>query len=165
MPRPALVLVSHVSPSNEGVDRSYVTTRSPGRGEAAVIFNHVVDSRPPGLILNLMVDKCDEHLDSVFRALAHPARRAILRRIARAEHTVTELAEPFDMSLEAVSKHVRVLEQARLVKRTRSGRMHRCRLRPEPLKDAAKVLNQLANLWNSHLDSLERFLLELEHAK
>ncbi|HEY5089784.1 MAG TPA: metalloregulator ArsR/SmtB family transcription factor [Polyangia bacterium] len=108
-----------------------------------------------------MVDRRDAHLDSVFRALAHPARRAILRRIARAEQTVTELAEPFDMSLEAVSKHVRVLERARLVRRTRSGRMHRCRLRPEPLKDAAKVLTQLASLWNKRLDSLERFLLEL----
>jgi len=108
-----------------------------------------------------MVDRGDAHLDSVFRALAHPARRAILRRIARAEQTVTELAEPFDMSLEAVSKHVRVLERARLVRRTRSGRMHRCRLRPEPLKDAAKVLTQLASLWNKRLDSLERFLLEL----
>jgi DNA-binding transcriptional ArsR family regulator len=111
-----------------------------------------------------MVDHGDEHLDKVFRALAHPARRAILRRIARAEQTVTELAEPFDMSLEAVSKHVRVLEQARLVQRTRSGRMHRCRLRPEPLKDAAKVLTQLATLWNKRLDSLERLLLERDGA-
>jgi DNA-binding transcriptional ArsR family regulator len=112
-----------------------------------------------------MVDHRDEHLDNVFRALAHPARRAILRRIARAEQTVTELAEPFDMSLEAVSKHVRVLEQARLVQRTRSGRMHRCRLRPEPLKDAAKVLTQLTTLWNKRLDSLERLLLERDGAK
>jgi DNA-binding transcriptional ArsR family regulator len=112
-----------------------------------------------------MVDRADEHLDSVFRALAHPARRAILRRIARAEQTVTELAEPFDMSLEAVSKHVRVLEQARLLKRTRSGRMHRCRLRPEPLKDAAKVLTQLATLWNTHLDALEHLLSELKSEK
>lgn len=112
-----------------------------------------------------MVDHRDQHLDSVFRALAHPARRAILRRIARSEQTVTELAEPFDMSLEAVSKHVRVLERARLVQRTRSGRNHRCRLRPEPLKDAAKVLTQLATLWNRHLDSLERLLLELNSAE
>jgi DNA-binding transcriptional ArsR family regulator len=110
-----------------------------------------------------MVDRGSDHLDSVFRALAHPARRAILRRIARAEQTVTELAEPFDMSLEAVSKHVRVLEQARLVKRTRSGRLHRCRLRPEPLKDAAKVLTQLAALWNTRLDTLERLLSELKN--
>jgi DNA-binding transcriptional ArsR family regulator len=109
-----------------------------------------------------MVDRGEAHLDSIFRALAHPARRAILRRIARAEQTVTELAEPFDMSLEAVSKHVRVLEQARLVKRTRSGRMHRCRLRPAPLKDAAKVLTQLATLWNTRLDALDRLLAALK---
>jgi len=76
---------------------------------------------------------------------------------------VSELAEPFDMSLEAVSKHVRVLERARLVKRTRSGRMHRCRLRPEPLKDAAKVLAQLAALWNTRLDALEHLLTELKN--
>ena len=88
-----------------------------------------------------------------------------MRRIARAEQTVTELAEPFDMSLEAVSKHVRVLEQARLLKRTRSGRMHRCRLRPEPLKDAAKVLTQLATLWNTRLDALEHLLSELKNEK
>jgi DNA-binding transcriptional ArsR family regulator len=109
-----------------------------------------------------MVDHGDEHLDSVFRALAHPARRAILRRIARAEQTVTELAEPFDMSLEAVSKHVRVLERARLVRRTRSGRAHRCRLRPEPLQDAAKVLAQLATLWSRRLDALEDLLAGLK---
>ncbi|HEX3697963.1 MAG TPA: metalloregulator ArsR/SmtB family transcription factor [Polyangia bacterium] len=117
------------------------------------------------LIVNLMVDRVADHLDSVFRALAHPARRAILRRIARAEQSVTELAEPFDMSLEAVSKHVRVLEKARLVKRTRRGRMHHCRLRPEPLKDAAKVLTQLATLWNGRLDALERLLSELKNEK
>jgi len=69
------------------------------------------------------------------------------------------------MSLEAVSKHVRVLEKARLVRRTRNGRTHRCRLRPEPLKDAARVLTQLASLWNKRLDSLERFLLELKGAE
>src|SRR3954471_4593448 len=101
----------------------------------------------------------------VFHALAPPVRPDILRRIARAEQTVSELAEPFDMSLEAVSKHVRVLERARLVKRTRSGRMHRCRLRPEPLKDAAKVLAQLATLWNTRLDALEHLLSELKNGK
>jgi DNA-binding transcriptional ArsR family regulator len=110
-----------------------------------------------------MVDRGGDRLDSIFRALAHPARRAILRRIARAERTVSELAEPFDMSLEAVCKHVRVLEQARLVKRTRSGRMHRCRLRPEPLKDAAKVLAELTTLWTTRLDALEHLLTELEN--
>ena len=110
-----------------------------------------------------MVDSRSDRLDYVFAALAHPVRRQILRRIARQEQTITELADPFDMSLEAVSKHVRVLEQARLVKRTRSGRVHRCRLRPEPLKDAAKVLTQLATLWNTRLDALEGLLSDLKN--
>jgi DNA-binding transcriptional ArsR family regulator len=100
-------------------------------------------------------------LDRVFHALAHPARRDILRRIARREHTVTELAAPFDMSLEAVSKHIQVLERARLLRRTRAGRVHRCRLRPAPLADAARVLARLARLWDQRLDALERLLAEL----
>ena len=68
-----------------------------------------------------MVESRSDHLDHVFQALAHPARREILRRIAREEQTVTELAEPFDMSLEAVSKHIQVLELAGLVTRTRDA--------------------------------------------
>jgi len=105
-----------------------------------------------------MVERQSEHLDQVFHALAHPARREILRRIAREECTVSALAEPFKMSLEAVSKHVQVLERARLVRRTRVGRTHRCRLAPAPLRDAAKVLAALAGLWNQRLDALERVL-------
>src|SRR5262245_53695767 len=105
-----------------------------------------------------MVERRAKHLDLVFHALAHPARRTILRRIARQERTVSELAAPFDMSLEAVSKHLRVLERARLLRRTRSGRIHRCRLRPEPLNDAAKLLAELAGLWNRRLDALEQLL-------
>lgn len=109
-----------------------------------------------------MVESRSEHLDHVFRALAHPARREILRRIAQKEQSITELAAPFDMSLEAVSKHVQVLERARLLRRTRKGRVHRCRLGPAPLHDAAKVLAELAGLWNRRLDALEQLLGELE---
>lgn len=109
-----------------------------------------------------MVESQPAHLDQVFRALAHPARREILRRIARSEHTITQLAEPFDMSLEAVSKHVQVLERARLLRRTRTGRVHRCRLGPAPLRDVARVLAELAGLWNRRLDALEQLLAELE---
>src|SRR5262245_545426 len=109
-----------------------------------------------------MVESPSDRLDHVFRALAHPARRAILRRIAREEQTVTELAAPFDMSLEAVSKHIQVLERARLLRRTRAGRVHRCRLRPEPLRDVGKVLAELAGLWNKRLDALEKLLGDLE---
>src|SRR4051812_6635951 len=101
-----------------------------------------------------MVESRSDHLDYVFQALAHPARRQILRRIAREKRSVTELAAPFDMSLEAVSKHIQVLERARLVHRTRSGRVHHCRLSPGPLRDAAKVLARLTSLWNERLDAL-----------
>ena len=109
-----------------------------------------------------MVESRSDHLDHVFRALAHPARREILRRIAREARTVTELAAPFDMSLEAVSKHIQVLERARLLRRTRRGRVHRCRLGPAPLRDVAKVLAELAGLWSKRLDALEQLLGELE---
>jgi DNA-binding transcriptional ArsR family regulator len=109
-----------------------------------------------------MVEHRARHLDQVFRALAHPTRREILRRIARQEQTIGELAEPFEMSLEAVSKHVQVLERARLVRRTRRGRTHHCRLAPAPLRDAAKVLAELAGLWNRRLDALERLLDEID---
>lgn len=109
-----------------------------------------------------MVEPRSQHLDQVFRALAHPARRAILRRIAQRERTVTELAAPFDISLEAVSKHIQILERARLLQRRRSGRTHHCRLGPAPLRDAAKVLVELSILWNRRLDALEALLGELE---
>jgi DNA-binding transcriptional ArsR family regulator len=108
-----------------------------------------------------MVEHRSEHLDHVFQALAHPVRREILRRIAREERTITELTQPFDMSFEAVSKHVQVLERAQLLRRTRSGRVHRCKLRVAPLRDAAKVLAELSGLWNKRLDALERVLEEL----
>jgi len=109
-----------------------------------------------------MVDSRSDHLDRVFQALAHPARREILRRVAREERTIVELAQRFDMSLEAVSKHTQVLERARLLKRTRSGRVHRCRLRPGPLKDAGKILAELTGLWNKRLDVLEEVLAEMD---
>ncbi len=109
-----------------------------------------------------MVESRSDHLDHVFHALAHPVRRAILRRIAAEEHSVTELATPFDMSLEAVSKHIQVLERARLLRRTRAGRVHRCKLTPAPLRNAARVLAELSGLWNRRLDALEALLVDLE---
>ncbi len=106
-----------------------------------------------------MVESRSERLDHVFHALAHPTRRAILKRLAASERSITELAAPFDMSLEAVSKHVQVLERARLLRRTRQGRIHRCRLGPPaPLKDAAKLIADLELMWNQRLDALERML-------
>jgi DNA-binding transcriptional ArsR family regulator len=103
-----------------------------------------------------------EHLNHVFNALAHPVRRKILQRVASKEHTVSELAAPFDISLEAVSKHITILERAKLLRRTRAGREHRCRLEPAPLTNAAKVLAKLAGLWHERLDALESVLEEIQ---
>lgn len=97
-------------------------------------------------------------LDGVFHALAHPVRRAILSRIGSEEKTISELAEPFDMTLEAVSQHVRVLERARLLRRTRRGREHRCRIDAAPLRNAGVVLVKLAGFWEGQLTSLDRWL-------
>ena len=105
-----------------------------------------------------MVERSDENIDQIFRALAHPVRRDILRRIARERVSISELAEPFDMTLEAVSQHVRILERARLLKRSRDGRVHWCRLEPAPLKDAGVVLAKLGGFWGMQLNSLERWL-------
>jgi DNA-binding transcriptional ArsR family regulator len=119
----------------------------------------------PGACYLRSVAKSDgDQLDYVFRALAHPVRRAMLRQLARGEQSISELAEPFDMSFEAVSKHVQMLERARLVRRTRVGRMHRCTLEPASLSDAARVLTELAGLWTKQLDSLERMLAAMQSA-
>lgn len=99
-------------------------------------------------------------LDRVFKALAHPVRREILSRAAEREPTISELAAPFDMTLEAVSQHVRVLERAKLLRRVRTGREHRCRLDPKPLRDASQVIARLTRHWNRQLDELERWLRE-----
>jgi DNA-binding transcriptional ArsR family regulator len=105
-----------------------------------------------------MVESQSDRLDAVFHALAHPTRRAILRQLAREERSISELARPFDVSLEAVSKHVDVLERARLLRRTHRGRVRHCKLRPEPLRDAVKVLATLTTMWTERLDALAQML-------
>src|SRR5688572_8434336 len=109
--------------------------------------------------------RASRRLDQVFRALAHPVRREILGRIGAQDRTISELAEPFQMTLEAVSQHVRVLERARLLRRTRQGRVHRCRMDPAPLRDAGAVLVKLAGFWDQQLSSLERWLRDPSSGK
>jgi DNA-binding transcriptional ArsR family regulator len=108
-------------------------------------------------MLNHMVESV-VRLDRVFRALASEPRREILRRAARARCTVTELADQFDMTLAAVSKHVRVLDEARLLTREQDGRRQWRRLNPAPLEAAQSSIAELQAFWNNRLDSLERFL-------
>lgn len=105
-------------------------------------------------ILNRMVEQMPE-MDAVFHALAHGARREMVGRLATDELTVGELAEPLKMSLAAASKHVKVLEQAGLLRRTVDGRRHVCRLEREPLATASAWLRFYDGYWTDRLDALE----------
>lgn len=109
-----------------------------------------------------MVDKDAARLDRVFRALGDATRRAMLRRLSAGERTVSELAEPFDMSLAGASKHVKVLERAGLVERHIAGRTHHCRLKAEALVEADRWLRDYERFWASRLGALEIALTESE---
>ncbi len=98
------------------------------------------------------------HLDRVFRALGDQTRRALLARLAREPAMVTELAEPFDLSLPAVSRHIRVLERAGLLRRTVDGRVHHCTLDPEALREADEWLRHYRQFWGANLQSLARYV-------
>ncbi len=103
-----------------------------------------------------------DHLSSTFAALADPTRRAILARLATGECSVTELAEPFEMSMPAVSKHLRVLEKAGLIARRREAQRRPCRLEPGPLKDVADWAERYRSIWEQRFDRLEAYLHELK---
>src|ERR1700756_103834 len=95
-----------------------------------------------------------ENLDLTLVALADPTRRAILQRLSHREARVTELAAPFPISLNSVSKHIRILERARLVRRRRSGKEHLLSLEQQPLEEAAAWMAAQRNIWNTRLDVL-----------
>jgi DNA-binding transcriptional ArsR family regulator len=95
-----------------------------------------------------------DDLDAVFSALADPTRRRILVRLSRGQATISELAEPFDMTLPAVSKHLRVLERAGLVRRERDGWYHRCHLEARPLEHAVAFLERWRPFWDRTLEQL-----------
>jgi len=103
-----------------------------------------------------------DHLSVTFSALADPTRRAILARLALGEATVGELAEPFAMSLPAVSKHLKVLERAGLISRSREAQWRPCRIEPGPLKDVAGWLEHYRRFWDESFDRLDEYLQELQ---
>jgi len=105
-----------------------------------------------------MVNHSASSLDAVFSALSDATRRAILDRLSQGEAQVSELAEPFDMSLPAVSKHLGVLERAGLITRQKDGRIRRCHLVADPLQSAAGWLESYRCFWESRLDSLKQYL-------
>jgi len=105
-----------------------------------------------------MVELHAAQLDSIFHALGDPTRRQMLRELASGERTVGQLAEPFSISFQAASKHIKALEHAGLIHREVRGRNHLCHLNPEPLASAHQWLSFYERFWTEHLDVLERIL-------
>jgi DNA-binding transcriptional ArsR family regulator len=108
-----------------------------------------------------MVKDRSSSLDRVFRALAHPARRAMLQHLAGGERNLSQLAAPLRMSFPAASKHVRVLERARLVRRRVEGRAHLCRIEGRPLAEASGWLEDYRQIWEGNFQRLDALLDEL----
>lgn len=110
-------------------------------------------------MFNQMVEYQREALNRVFSAVADPTRRAILESLAKKPATITDIAKPFRVSLNAVSKHVMVLERAGLVRREIQGREHVCSLQPHRLRDAQAWLDHYRQFWDVRLDALERYVV------
>ena len=104
-----------------------------------------------------------DQLSTTFAALADPTRRAILARLASGQATVTELSEPFEMSMPAISKHLKVLERAGLVARSRDAQWRPCRLEAAPLQDIAKWVEGYRAMWEGRFDRLDAYLTGLQH--
>ncbi len=107
----------------------------------------------------------DDRLDATFASLADPTRRAILARLAQGEATVNELAEPFAMSLPAISRHLKVLERAGLISRGREAQWRPCRLEAAPLKDIANWVEHYRRFWDASFDRMADYLKELQTPK
>jgi DNA-binding transcriptional ArsR family regulator len=103
-----------------------------------------------------------DHLIATCATLADPTRRAMLSRLAAAEASVTEIAEPFDMSLPAVTKHLKVLERAGLIRRGRTAQWRPCRLKAKPLEEVADWVEHYRRIWEQSLDRLDDYLKELQ---
>jgi DNA-binding transcriptional ArsR family regulator len=102
-----------------------------------------------------------DHLSATFAALADPTRRAILARLLAGECSVSELAEPFEMSMPAVSKHLRVLERAGLIARRREAQFRHCRIEPGALKDVAQWMERYREIWEERFDRLDAYLQQM----
>jgi DNA-binding transcriptional ArsR family regulator len=104
----------------------------------------------------------NDQITSTFAALADPTRRAILARLSLGETSVTELAAPFEMSMPAVSRHLKVLERAGLISRGREAQWRPCKLNPKPLKEAAEWLEEYRQFWEQRFDRLEEYLKTMQ---
>ena len=129
-----------------------------GKGATKAPAENRVDGLRIGTIFNHMVKYSTDPLSITFGALSDPTRRAILVRLADGEATVGEIAQPFEMSLPAVSKHLAVLADAGLITRSKEGRIRRCGMRAEPLHAAYDWISTYKRFWEDRLDSLETYL-------
>jgi DNA-binding transcriptional ArsR family regulator len=120
---------------------------------------------PEPILISSASDAEAERLDQVFFALADPVRRAVLERLDKGPLLVSEIAAPFDISLQAVSRHIQVLVRAGLVSQARTGRISRCSLDAAPLSDAAAWLNQYAKYWQGQFEALAQHLVQIEREK
>ncbi|HEY1662312.1 MAG TPA: metalloregulator ArsR/SmtB family transcription factor [Verrucomicrobiae bacterium] len=112
-----------------------------------------------------MVNNSSRLLDRTFSALADPTRRHILEHLSHGDRCVTDLAQPYSMSLPAVSKHLRVLEKAGLVRRRRNGRVHRLKLEAAPMKQAQQWIEEYRKFWEERFDRLDEYLKKLQEEK
>lgn len=117
--------------------------------------------KPIGIVNHMVLDR-SPRLDLVFHALSHPARRAIIRQLSRGERNLSELAAPLRMTFPAATKHVRVLERAKLVRRRITGREHLCRLDAAPLKEAMLWTGQFRQNWEARFAALDSLLDEMK---
>lgn len=110
----------------------------------------------------LIMGRGDDSLSQLFAALANPTRRAILERLAEGEATVNELAEPFDLSLPAISRHIRVLEETGLISQGQKAQYRPCTLDARPLKQVAKWTEQYRQIWEARFDRMDEYIQQLE---
>jgi DNA-binding transcriptional ArsR family regulator len=103
-----------------------------------------------------------DQLTTTFAALADPTRRAILSRLSKGERSVSDLAQPFEMTLPAISKHLKVLEKAGLIERSRDAQYRPCKLNAKPLREAAKWVEQYRQFWEERFDRLDDYLAQLQ---
>lgn len=112
------------------------------------------------IIVYHMVNYTENELNTIFSALSDPTRRAMLSRLINEDMSVADLSQPFAMTKPAITKHLKVLEKAGLLSRTIEGRVHRCRIKPEPLKAVSQWVSFYEQFWNKKLDALDSYLNE-----
>lgn len=133
-------------------------TKNAVEGTIQIVFNHLVKYGQQA-----MRNEDTERLNQTFAALANSTRRALLARLSRGEATVNELAEPFNMTLPAISKHIKVLEQAGLIVRGKNAQFRPCTINATPLKEVSAWTEQYRHIWEERFDQLDEYIQEVSN--